>query len=136
MDDAGDFSVSCLPGDGNVYHMELHSCQYDSKGLSDMVPSLTAINTARRAGFGDDNFGQQGELWFELFPNPNGDIFARGVFQARNFVEEKVVKFFPDRFEDRFNVGVIHDPPELGIARAFDGDFHFKTMAVEAAALM
>ena len=48
--------------------------------------SFPAINRARGAGLGYDHFREQREFRFQLFPNPDRDIFAGGVFEAGDFV--------------------------------------------------
>jgi hypothetical protein len=98
--------------------------------------SAAAIDTLCGTGFGDDDFGQVRELGFQLFPDPDGHIFARWIFQAGNFVEVMVVELFPERLEGGGDVGVIHEPAEFGIALAGDDDFRRETVAVEAAAFV
>jgi hypothetical protein len=107
-----------------------------AKDYSERGPSGAAIYAAGRARFGDDYFGEQGKFGFEQFPNPNGDVLARRIFQAGDFVEIKVVEFFPEWFERNFHFSVVHDPSQLCVARAFDCDFDFETVTVKTAALM
>ena len=99
-------------------------------------PLFPPVNAAGGAGFGDDDFGELGELGFEAVPDPDGDVFAGGVFEARDVVEIAVVELFPERFEGVRDVRVIHDPAELGIAFAVDDDFGAEAVAMEAAAFV
>ena len=98
--------------------------------------TLARDNTPRRARLGDDNFTQQRQLRSQVFPNPDRDVFAGGVFQAGDFVEITVIELFPERLERFGNVRVIHQPAELGIALAGDDNFRLKTVAVQSAAFM
>jgi hypothetical protein len=103
---------------------------YDNKKL------FTAIDATSGARLRNDDFGEQGQLWLELFPNPNRDVLARWIFQTGNFIEIKVVEFFPEWLECGLHISVVHHPAELCVARAFDGDFDFETVAMKTAALM
>jgi prepilin-type N-terminal cleavage/methylation domain-containing protein len=97
---------------------------------------LTSIHTPRGASLGHDHFGQQRQLRLQLFPNPNGDILAGGIFQPFNFVQVKVVKFFPDRFEGGGDVSVIHHPTQPRRPRTGHDDIDFETVPVQTAAFV
>jgi hypothetical protein len=98
--------------------------------------SASPVDAASGAGFGDDDFFELREEGFEAIPNPEGDVFTGRVFEAGNLVEIMVVEFFPERFEHVGDVGVIHDPAELWVARAFHHDFSAEAVAVQAAAFV
>src|SRR5438552_243692 len=61
--------------------------------------SASAIDTPRRTGFGHNYLRQQRESGFEFLPDPDGNVFAGGVFETGNFVEIKMVQLFPDWME-------------------------------------
>ena len=75
-------------------------------------------------------------MGFEALPDPAGDVFAGGVFQAGDFVEEAVVELVFQGAEAGLDVGEIHHPAFEGIDGAFDGDFDAEGVAVEAGALV
>ena len=75
------------------------------------------MNRPRRAGFGHNDFREQWQLWLQLFPNPDGDIFARRIFEAGNLVQIIMIELFPNRLERRGDVGVVHDQPSFGRIR-------------------
>jgi|GEM_PF-2122802 len=96
----------------------------------------TVVDAAGGAGFGDNDFGEDGEGRFQLVPDPMGDDFAGGIFETRNFIEITMVELFPDGFEEAGEFGVIDEPAQFGIGFAADGDFDLETVAVEASAFM
>ena len=98
--------------------------------------SFPAINRPRGAGLGHDDFREQRQFRFQLFPDPRGDDFARGIFEAGNLVEVMMVQLFPQRLERGGEVGVIHQPAQLRVALARDDDLHDKTVPVEPAAFV
>jgi len=98
--------------------------------------STAPVNTLRRARFGDDDFSQQWQLILQLFPNPNRDVFARGIFESGNLVQVKMVQFLPNRFERFRDVGIIHDPSQLLITFPDDGDLDFETVPMQSPAFM
>src|SRR5260370_35542598 len=74
--------------------------------------SVPAIHTFRRAGFCHCPLGEQRKLWFQFFPDPNGDVLAGRVFESRNFVEVKMIQSFPKRLKDLAYIGIIKNPAE------------------------
>ncbi len=96
----------------------------------------TVVDAAGGAGFGDYDFGENGEGRFQLVPDPVGDDLAGGILETRNFVKIAMVELFPDGFEEAGEFGVIHEPAQFGIGFTADCDFDLETVAVEASALM
>src|ERR1051326_6995041 len=87
-----------------------------SPRLSVSIPGGSAVDTFGGAGFGYDDFGQERQLGLEPVPNPDGDVFAGGVFQTPDLVEVVMVQFCPNWFNSVGNVGIINDPAQLRIA--------------------
>ena len=54
--------------------------------LALQINSPAPVNSARRAGFRHDDFGEQRQLRLQFFPDPNGDGLARWIFQAGNVI--------------------------------------------------
>jgi hypothetical protein len=108
----------------------------DAGSFGVLGTELAAENAAGGAGFGDDDFDEEREGWFEASPDPERDLFAGRVVQAGDIVEVPVVELFPERAEGSGEIGIIDEPTELGIAGAGDGDFDLEAMAVEASALV
>ena len=79
---------------------------------------------------------EEGKLRFEFRPDPAGDVFAGGIFEAGDFVEEAVVELVFERFEEGLEFGEIHEPAGAGVDGAADGDFDAEGVAVEAGALV
>ena len=96
----------------------------------------STVDTSRGRGFGDYDFHQTWQLRFELVPDPAGQIFGGRIFQAGNVVEEVVVELIPKGLEGSLKIGKVLNPAAFRVVRAADGDFDFKTMAVEAVAFM
>jgi len=69
-------------------------------------------------------------------PDPNGDVFAGGVFQAGNFIQIKVVQLVQNGFESAADFRVIDHPAQSGVAIAFNRQLDFEAMPVQAVALM
>src|SRR5687767_8570865 len=67
--------------------------------------SLSPVNAARHAGFGDDDFFQERKFRTKTFPNPCGEVFARGIFKAGNLVQIIMVEAVEGRFEGSGNIG-------------------------------
>ncbi len=84
----------------------------------------------------DGDLVEDGELGLEFLPDPAGDVFGGGVFEAGDFVEEAVVELFFEGAEEGFEVAEIHEPAGAGIDGAADGDFDAEGVAVEAIAFM
>jgi len=98
--------------------------------------SKPAINALSSTGFSDDNFGEQRKLGFEFLPDPDGDVLAGWVFQARDFVQVVVVELLPVRFKKLGDIRVIYYPAEFRVTLAGNNDLRLKTVAVQSAALM
>ena len=98
--------------------------------------SLAPVDGAGGAGFGDHHFGKKRQAGLELFPDPDGDHLAGGVGEAGHLVEIPVVELFPERAEGGGEFRVLHQPAELFIALAGDGDLHAKAVAVQPAAFV
>src|SRR5947207_4363642 len=79
------------------------------------LPAEPAEGAACGTGFGDRDLNQNREFWFQLFPDPNGQILACGIIQTGNLIQVPVVQFFPNRFKYLFDIAVIHYPAKLGI---------------------
>src|SRR5690348_797834 len=95
-----------------------------------------AVDAFAGAGFVDCDFGEVGEAIVEVVPDPAGEVFAGGVFQAGDIVEVAVVELFFEGSEGFFEVGEVHQPAGDGIDRAADGDFDAEGVTVEAGALV
>src|SRR5207249_3807101 len=87
-----------------------------------------AIHALGGAGLRYDDLCQLRQPRFQPPPNPGSHIFARRIIQTRNLVQVMMVKLFPEGFEGLRNLGVIHEPAELGIA--FPGDHNLRLEAV------
>jgi len=88
------------------------------------------------AGFRNHNLGEERELWLEPIPDPDGDVFAGGVLQARDIVQVVVIQFFPQRPECLRDVRVIHDPSKLRIAWTLHNYFDLEAVSVEPPAFV
>ncbi len=95
-----------------------------------------AVDATGGAGFGDDEFGEFGEVGFEVGPDPECEVFAGGVFESGHFIEVVVVELFPEWFEGFGDIGVVHDPAVLGVAFSADHDFDLEAVSVEASAFV
>ncbi|MCY1308293.1 hypothetical protein D9M71_704640 [compost metagenome] len=112
------------------------------KGPSSMGPffirelSVAAIFAATGAGLVDADTGELREQGFELLPDPFGEDFAGGVFQAGDLIEVVVVELLVERLEDGLEFGEVADPAGIGIGLTLDIDGHAEGVAVQAAALV
>ncbi len=97
---------------------------------------MAAEDALGGAGFGHDDFREEWQMRFESVPDPDGDLFAGGVFEAGDFVEVTMIELFPEWPEGGGDVGVIDEPAELRITEAGDDDLDFEAMSVQAAALV
>jgi len=97
---------------------------------------VAAIDASGGAGLGDDDLRDLREGGLEAGPNPEGDVFAGGVFEALDFVEEVVIELLPNGLEGCSQVGVIEKPAHPGIHLASDGDLDLEAVAMDAPALV
>ena len=61
---------------------------------------------------------------------------AGRIFEAGDFVQMVVVELFPNRFERRRDVRVIHHPAEFRVAFAGDNDLHLEAVPVQPPAFV
>ena len=95
-----------------------------------------AIDTAAGASFVDADGGQFREQGLEFGPDPLGQHFAGGVFQAGDVVEVVVIQALVERLEDRFDFGEVADPTGVRVEVAAQVDRDFERVAVQAPALV
>jgi hypothetical protein len=95
-----------------------------------------AVDAFAGAGFVDGDGVEEGDLGFEIFPDPVGDVFGGGVFEAGDFVEEAVVELIFEGAEFFLEFAEVHEPAGVGIDGAADGDFDAEGVAVEAGAFV
>jgi len=72
----------------------------------------------------------------DALPQPVREDFAGGVFEARHFVQIKVVQLRPERFERVGEPGVIHYPAELWVALSRDSYLYLEAVPVQPPAFM
>src|SRR5258706_1452182 len=96
--------------------------------------SRSAVFAGGGAGFVDENGAEHGEEGFEPPPNPSREIFARGIFEAVNFVQVVVIELFDDRIGGGFDVAVVDEITFFFFYFALDDDFDSKRMAMQSAA--
>mgnify|MGYP003363662242 CR=1 FL=1 len=80
-----------------------------------------------------------GELWqqrFERLPDPFGEHFAGGIFQAGNLIEVVVIELLVKRLEDGLELGEVANPAGMGIGLTLDVDGDTEGVAVQATAFM
>lgn len=68
------------------------------------------INTTGRAGFLDANFAELGQGRFEVLPDPLGENFGGGVFQAFDVVQVVVIETVVKGLESVFDIGEVGHP--------------------------
>lgn len=76
------------------------------------------------------------DLRHELIPDPDGQEFRGGVFEAFDFVEEVVIEAIDDRIDGAFQIGEIDQPADGGVDRAAHGHLAAERMSVHTAALV
>lgn len=94
------------------------------------------VGAAAGAGFADGDAAELREGGFEMAPDPAGEVFAGGVFEAGDVVEVAVVELVVEGAEGGFEVGEIHDPSGGSADGAGDMDGHVEGVSVEAGALV
>lgn len=97
---------------------------------------LTYVGASTRASFADLYAAEFWQLWLELRPNPNRQIFASGVLKTRYLIEIVVVELRPDRLEGFFDIAKVHHPARLLADWAFYGYAYHEGMAMQARAFM
>ena len=90
------------------------------------------VDGSAGARFFDDDAREVGEGGFEALPDPAGEDFAGGVFEAGDVVEVVVVELVVERAEGGVEVGEVADPAEGGVDVAADVDFDAEGVAVQA----
>ena len=98
--------------------------------------SVASVFAAAGAGLVDANAGQFRQDRLELFPEPLGDDFAGGIFQAGNVIEVVVIQLLIERLEDLLDLGEVTDPAGVGIDLAFDVDGDAEGVAVQPSAFV
>jgi len=83
-----------------------------------------------------DHFAEKRQLRLHLIPDPTGEVFARWVFKAGNFVEIVMIETIVGRLECALHVSEIHDPAGLRIDVAAHLQFDAKRMAMEPRAFV
>jgi hypothetical protein len=94
------------------------------------------VDGSAGAGLFDDDAAQVGKCGFEAFPDPAGEDFAGGVFEAGDVVEVVVVELVVERAESGVEVGEVADPAQGWVDFAADVDFDSEGMAVQARAFV
>ena len=97
---------------------------------------MAAIDCAGGASLGHDHFHEQRKSRLELLPDPDGNVFAGRIFKAVNFVQVVMIELFPDGAEPSRDLGVVHQPAQLGVTLTGHDNFHLKAVAVQPAAFM
>lgn len=101
-----------------------------------LYDSVAAVFAAAGAGLVDAHARQFREQGFDLLPDPLGQHFAGGVFQAGDVVQVVVVELFVDRLEDRLDLGEVANPAGIGVDLAFDMQGDAEGVAVQATAFV
>ncbi len=97
---------------------------------------LASIFTAAGACFLDSHFLEQGELGMDAIPEPFGDHFAGGVFEAVDLIEEVMIELKAEGFEDFGDVAVVDEVTTIFGNFAGDDDFSAEGVAVHATTLV
>ena len=71
---------------------------------------ITAINTARCAGFSYLDLAELMQRRLEFYPYPARDVLAGRILQSRNVVEVVMIKLVQNGFEAGFQSAKVHDP--------------------------
>ena len=89
-----------------------------------------AMNTAGSAGLVYHNLAQGWELRMQLLPNPAGEVFAGGIFEAGDFVQVTMIERVVKRLEGARELSEVLHPTAVGIDRAADMYFDAERVAV------
>src|SRR5258706_5468929 len=107
-----------------------------SPSPDDRGGSRSAVFAGGGAGFVDENGGEHREGWFEAPPNPAGEIFTGGIFEAVDSVQVVMIQLLNDRIGGGFDVAVVDEIALFFFDLALDDDFDSKRMAMQAAAFV
>ena len=94
------------------------------------------VGASAGAGFVDGDAVELGDAGLEALPDPEGEVFAGGVFEAGDFVEEAVVELVVQRPKPVLELTKVDEPAGLGVDGSADGDFDAEGVAVEAGAFV
>ena len=72
----------------------------------------------------------------DLIPDPFGDDFAGGIFQAADLIEIEVIQATDDGIDHAFDLAVIDEVPLFGGDFPFHHDVEAERMPVQPPALM
>ena len=97
---------------------------------------MAAEHALGGTGFGYHDFREQGQAGDEPVPNPEGNLFAGGVFESGDLVEVAMVELFPERTEGGGDVGVVDQPAEVRIAGARHREFNLEAVAMQPPAFV
>lgn len=84
----------------------------------------------------DRNFAELRQAGLELFPNPQRQALAGGVFQPGNVVEIVVIELVVERLEGNLDVTKIHDPTSVRARFATDVQLDLERVPMQARALV
>ena len=97
---------------------------------------LSAVNNTRRWRFVQLYFAEIIQEWFDVIPDPDGDVFRRWVFQSFNVVNEFVIQLVNQRIDNVFQFFKIHDPSKVRVTLAFYKHAELVGMSVYVLALV
>jgi hypothetical protein len=112
----------------------LRSRVYVSATISDVL--FAAIKTSRGRCFVDDDLAKTGTFGFQFLPEPFRHSFNRGILQAFDVIEIRMVQHFQERFHRVADIRVIVNPAGFWIDIAFHGNFHLETVSMHPSAFM
>jgi len=81
-------------------------------------------------------FTKLGEFGPECVPDPDREVFERGIFKAGDIIQIAVVELLDDFLGGFADFGVIVEPTHVWVHFSFHGDFHAETMAVHPSAFV
>src|SRR5882724_3767037 len=127
-------------GDSQKYSEILRYAQDDNSvepsGALGLGSLFAPIHAARGRRFVHDDFAKTGAQRFKLFPEPRRHVLDRWIFEARNFVEIRMIELPNDWLHRVGNLRVIVDPAGRRIDLAFDRNLDLETVSVHSAALV
>ena len=97
---------------------------------------LAAIDATAGAGLMDADGAEFRQQRLEFVPDPLGEDFAGGVFQARNIVEVVVVQALVERLEDRLDFREVTNPASVRVDLAAQVNRNLERVTVQAAAFV
>lgn len=83
-----------------------------------------------------DDLAQQRQAGLEATPDPDREIFARGIFQPRYIIQAMMVDLGENGRERRLQIGEIHDPAGFSVGLARYVDLDTEGMPVQPRALV